>query len=48
MKILKVNLPKIDIPRIEIPDYSNIIENMDLPTQHMFSDTQFEIIKKYI
>lgn len=48
MEIPKVNLPKIDIPRIEIPEYSNIIENMDLPTQHMFSDTQFEIIKKYI
>lgn len=48
MEIPKVKLPKIDIPRIEIPDYSNIIENMDLPTQHMFSDTQFEIIKKYI
>lgn len=48
MEIPKANLPKIDIPRFEMPDYSNIIENMDLPTQHMFSDTQFEIIKKYI
>lgn len=24
------------------------IGNIDLPTHHMFSDTQFEIIKKYI
>lgn len=31
--------PGIQIPDIEVPD---------LPIQHMWSDTQFEIIKKYI
>lgn len=31
--------PSIQIPDIEVPD---------LPIQHMWSDTQFEIIKKYI
>ena len=31
-------------------DLENITKNIvvDLPTQHMWSDTQFEIIKKYI
>lgn len=32
-------MPDIQIPDIEVPD---------LPTHHMWSDTQFEIIKKYI
>lgn len=32
-------LPHIDMPQFEVPD---------MPTQHMFSDTQFEIIRKYI
>lgn len=41
------------IANIRELDYSKIIDSMnkemmDLPTQHMFSDTQFEIIKKYI
>ncbi len=31
--------PNIQIPAMEVPD---------LPTQHMWADTQFEIIKKYI
>lgn len=39
---------EVNIPNIKIPDYSKILKNMDIPTQHMFSDTQFEIIKKYI
>ena len=42
----------MDIPNfnLQIPDYSKLIENIDidLPSHHMFSDTQFEIIKKYI
>lgn len=42
------NLPNIEMPRIKLPDYSKVFEEMDFPTQHMFSDTQFEIIKKYI
>lgn len=33
---------------LEIPDYSKLIGNMDFPTQYIYSDTQFEIIKKYI
>ena len=32
-------MPDIQIPDIEVPD---------LPMHHMWSDTQFEIIKKYI
>lgn len=32
-------MPNIQIPDIEVPD---------LPMHHMWSDTQFEIIKKYI
>lgn len=32
------------MPDIQIPD----IDFPDLPTHHMWSDTQFEIIKKYI
>ncbi len=35
------DLPNIKIPEVTIPD-------IDLPTHHMWSDTQFEIIKKYI
>lgn len=33
------NFPKIQTPKIEIPD---------MPIQHMWSDTQFEIIKQHI
>lgn len=42
---------------MEIPNYKLNLQNnlkalnkinSDLPTNHMFSDTQFEIIKKYI
>ena len=36
------------ISKFEIPDYSKIYKNIDTPTQHMFSGTQYEIIKKYI
>ena len=43
-----MDLANFEIPQIKVPDYSSIIPDMDLPTQHMFSDTQFEIIKKYI
>lgn len=43
-----MNLANFEIPQIKVPDYSNVIANIDIPTQHMFSDTQFEIIKKYI
>ena len=43
-----MDLSNFKIPQIEVPDYSKILGNMDFPTQHMFSDTQFEIIKKYI
>lgn len=35
------NLPKM--PDIELPDL-----DIDFPTQYMWSDTQFEIIKQYI
>lgn len=43
-----MDLANFEIPQIKVPDYSSIIPDMDLPTRHMFSDTQFEIIKKYI
>lgn len=43
-----MDMMNLNIPNIKIPDYSKVIGNMDIPTQHMFSDTQFEIIKKYI
>lgn len=43
-----MDLTNFEIPQIKVPDYSDFISNIDLPTQHMFSDTQFEIIKKYI
>ena len=45
-----MNLTNIPMANLKMPDYSKIIENIntDLPTHHMFSDTQFEIIKKYI
>ena len=33
------NLPEIRVPEIEIPD---------MPTHHMWSDTQFEIIRNHI
>ena len=37
-----MNLPQIDIPNIPMIDYS------DLPTNYMWADTQFELIKKHI
>lgn len=45
-----MDLTNIPMANLKMPDYSKIIENIntDLPTHHMFSDTQFEIIKKYI
>lgn len=35
------DLPNIKIPEVTIPD-------IDIPMHHMWSDTQFEIIKDYI
>lgn len=43
-----MDLSNIPMANFKMPDYSKVFENMDMPTQHMFSDTQFEIIKKYI
>lgn len=43
-----MDLSNIPMANFKMPDYSKVFENMDFPTQHMFSDTQFEIIKKYI
>lgn len=43
-----MDLSNISMANFKMPDYSKVLENMDFPTQHMFSDTQFEIIKKYI
>lgn len=43
-----MNLSNIPMANFKMPDYSKVFENMDIPTQHMFSDTQFQIIKKYI
>lgn len=47
MSLQDMGLPNIH-ENIKLPDTSKILEDMDFPTQHMFSDTQFEIIKKYI
>lgn len=43
-----MDLSNIPMANFKMPDYSKVFEDMDFPTQHMFSDTQFEIIKKYI
>ena len=43
-----MNIPNIPEKSFSIPDISAIIANLDNPSQHMFSDTQFFIIKKYI
>ena len=43
-----MDLSNIPMANFKMPDYSKVFENMDMPTQHMFLDTQFEIIKKYI
>lgn len=43
-----MDLRNIPTANFKMPDYSKMLDNMDFPTQHMFSDTQFEIIKKYI
>lgn len=43
-----MNLSNIPTANFKMPDYSKAFEKVDFPTQHMFSDTQFEIIKKYI
>lgn len=43
-----MDIPNFNLPKIELPDYSKYYEDLDSPVQHMFSDTQFEIIKKYI
>lgn len=43
-----MDLSNIPMASFKIPDYSKVFENMDIPSQHMFSDTQFKIIKKYI
>ncbi len=43
-----MDLSDIQMANFKMPDYSKTFENMDFPTQYMFSDTQFEIIKKYI
>ena len=32
----KVDLANFEIQKIKVPDYSSIIPDMDLPTQHMF------------
>ena len=37
------NYPSFQFPNIEVPDI-----NIDFPTQYMWSDTQFEIIRDYI
>ena len=37
------NYPSFQFPNIEVPDI-----NIDFPTQYMWSDTQFEIIREYI
>jgi hypothetical protein len=41
-----MDFSNLKIPKI--PDYSEMFKNLDMPTQHILSDTQFEIIKKYI
>ena len=43
-----MDLSNIPMANFKMPDYSKVFEDMDFPTQHMFSDTQFAIIKKYI
>ena len=47
-----MNFEDMGIPdfykNIKLPDNIELYNDMDFPAQHMFSDTQFEIIKKYI
>lgn len=43
-----MDLSNIAMSNFKLPEYNNVLEDMDFPSQHMFSDTQFEIIKKYI
>lgn len=43
-----MDLSSIPMANFKMPDYTKLLKNIDYPEQHMFSDTQFEIIKKYI
>lgn len=42
-----MNSFNLNIPRIEPPDLP-ILDASDFPTNYMWSDTQFELIKQYI
>ena len=42
----RLNIPNFRLPNIEVPRLD--VERIDMPAWHMWADTQFELIKKYV